>query len=66
MGLTEREGGDRTELHRGQGRSVARAPDTLRGPGEARPERRGPGQREGDSTLLAQRRRHKQKETPGR
>lgn len=41
VGLTEREGGDRTELHRGQGRSVARAPDTLRGPGEARPRPRG-------------------------
>ena len=36
-GGVEREWGDRTELHRGQGRSMARAADTQRSPGEARP-----------------------------
>ena len=74
-------GGARGTHRKGRGRQdgAAQRPGQVRGqsPGHTArprrgaapatwPERRGPGQREGDSTLLAQRRRHKQKETPGR
>lgn len=54
-GTTKRESGDRTELHRGRGRSEARVLGTRRGPGETQP-RKDAGPASGKETARFSRR----------